>query len=149
MIDTSGKVYTFILRSEDDTLKRYLQGILNEYHLTAYPEMRVPESKKITIQVTDEAGNQVGGAILWAYWGWLEISILALEASVRGQGVGRRLMSYIEDLALNEGCHHLRVDAFEQEASFYQHLGYRAVGKLEDFPAGYCYYFMRKDLSTV
>lgn len=147
MANTSGKDYVFIQQGEDDTLKRYLQSILNEYHLTVYPEMRMPASKKIMIQVIDGDGNQVGGAILWAYWGWLEISILALEASARGQGVGRRLMSYIEDMARKEECRHLRVEAFEQEMDFYQRLGFRVVGQLDDFPAGYCYYFMRKDLA--
>jgi hypothetical protein len=32
--------------ADGDEIKRYLQGILNEHHETAYPLMEVPKSKK-------------------------------------------------------------------------------------------------------
>jgi GNAT superfamily N-acetyltransferase len=138
---------SFTVETDDgDAFKRYFQDILNEYHASAHPSMQVPESKRFLIRVTDETGETVGGALIWVYWGWLDVSVLALEPHVRGRGVGRQLMHVIEDKAREEGCARLRVEAFEEEAGFYQNLGYRIVGCPEDYPEGFAYYWMRKDL---
>ncbi|MBN1136220.1 MAG: GNAT family N-acetyltransferase [Anaerolineae bacterium] len=140
-------VYRFDVEVEgDDEFKRYLQRILNEHHETAYPLMEVPKSKRFMIRVTDEAGVVVGGALIWAYWGWLDFSLIALEKKVRGRGLGRQLMAVIEEKAREEGCTRIRVEAFEHEVGFYQRMGFRVVGQLEDYPEGHSYYWMRKDL---
>ncbi len=139
--------YNFGVQLADgDEFKHYLQKILNEYHEMAYPLMDVPKSNKFLVRVTDENDNVVGGAILWAYWGWVDVNLLALEKRVRGRGLGRQLMAVIEEKARKEGCSRIRVEAFGQEAGFYQRLGYRIVGYLEDYPEGYSYYWFRKDL---
>lgn len=132
--------------AEDDEFKHYLQGILNEHHETAYPLMEVPKSKKFVVRVTDEEGSLVGGALIWAYWGWLDISLVALEEEVRGRGWGRRLMAVIEEKAREENCRRIRVETFDNELGFYQRMGYRIVGHLEDYPEGYSTYWLRKDL---
>ena len=141
--------YCFALeREDDDEFKRYLQGILNEYHETAYPAMEVPHSRRFVIRVADGRGHVVGGALFWAYWGWLDVTLLALQEAARGRGLGRRLMAMIEEKARAEGCSHLRVETFEPELGFYQRLGYRIVGCLEDYPQGHSYYWLRKDLAV-
>jgi GNAT superfamily N-acetyltransferase len=132
--------------AEDDEFKHYLQGILNEHHKTAYPLMEVPKSKKFVVRVTDEKGSLVGGAIIWAYWGWLDVSLVALEEEVRGRGWGRQLMAVIEEKAREEECKRIRVETFGNELGFYQRMGYRIVGHLEDYPEGYSTYWLRKDL---
>jgi len=131
---------------EGNEFKRYLQGILNEHHETAYPLMEIPKSKKFMIRVIDEKDQVVGGAQMWAYWGWADISLLALEQQVRGCELGRQLMHAIENKAREEGCNRIRVETFENELEFYQRMGYRIVGHLEDYPEGYSYYWLRKDL---
>ena len=131
---------------EGDTFKYYLQQVLNKYHETQYPSMKVPQSKKYAFRVSDDAGKVVGGALLWVYWRWVDISLLALEERIRGHGLGKQLIQKIERKALEEGCTHIRVETFEHELSFYQKMGYRIVGHLEDYPEGYSYYWLRKDL---
>jgi GNAT superfamily N-acetyltransferase len=131
-----------------DEFNRYLQGILNAYHETAHPDIEVPQSKRFVLRVTDNQGLLVGGTLIWAYWGWVDVSLLALEPHVRGQGVGRRLVAAIEAKAREEGCSRLRVETFEHELGFYQGLGYRIIGHLEDYPQGCSYYWLRKDLAT-
>ena len=107
----------------------------------------MPQSRQFVIRVQDQAGKVVGGAILYTYWDWLEISLLALEEQARGQGLGRRLMALIEGVARKEGCTRIRTESFERETfGFYQKLGYQIVGRLEDYPEGYSYYWLRKDL---
>ena len=146
-INPADRYTCVVVQESSDDFKRYLQGILNAYHEVAYPAMRVPQSKCFVIRVHDRAGTVVGGAILYTYWGWLEISLLALEERARGQGLGRRLMALIEDLAREQGCTRIRTESFEQEAfGFYQKLGYQVVGRLEDYPEGYSYYWLRKDI---
>lgn len=147
MDQISGDEYKIsVQRSGDDQFKKYLQGILNKHHETAYPLMDVPESRKFIISIADKTGKVVGGALFWAYWGWLDVSLLAVEVDYRGLGLGRRLMSMIEKEALEEKCHKIRVETFENELGFYQKMGYREVGQLEDYPDGYTYYWMRKDI---
>lgn len=140
--------YCFTVESGSDaTLRHRLQQILNEYHQTAYPTMEVPTSRQFTLRLADEAGRIVGGALFWAYWGWLDVSLIAVSPEVRGRGLGRRLLAMIEDEARQQGCTRIRVETFEQEVGFYERLGYRIVGCLEDYPEGNSYYWMRKDLA--
>ena len=135
-----------VQEEEGDAFKHYLQGIMNEYH-EAFPAMQVPKSRRFILRATDDKGDIVGGAIIWIYWNWLEISLLALEKEVRGQGLGRRLMRVMEDKARAEGCTKARVEAFGHQAlGFYQKLGYQIVGKLEGYPEGFDYYWLRKGL---
>ena len=139
--------YTLSVEIDDgDEFKHYLQGILNAYHETAYPLMEIPRSRKFAIHVTDEQDRVVGGAQMWAYWGWADVSLLALEPEARGRGLGRQLMSAIESKAREQECYRIRVETFGNELGFYQKMGYRIVGHLEDYPEGYSYYWLRKDL---
>jgi GNAT superfamily N-acetyltransferase len=139
--------YTLSVEADEgDEFKRYLQGILNEYQETAYPLMEIPQSKRFMVRVTDESGRVVGGAQMWAYWGWADVSLVALEKDARGRGLGRRLMQAIEDQAREQGCYRMRVETFGNELGFYQRMGYRIVGQLEDYPEGYSYYWLHKDL---
>jgi GNAT superfamily N-acetyltransferase len=147
MTSFSEQGYDFTVQiADDDEFKHYLQEILNEHHETAYPLMDVPKSKKFMIRVTDEGGSIIGGALIWAYWGWLDVSLIALKEDVRGRGLGRQLMAVIEEKAREEECLRIRVETFGNELGFYQRMGYRIVGHLEDYPEGYSYYWLRKDL---
>jgi hypothetical protein len=46
-------------------------------------------------------------------------------------------MTVVEEKAREEGCNRIRVETFGHEVGFYQRLGYRIVGHLEDYPEGY------------
>ncbi len=136
--------YDVTMQEEDgDEFKLYLRKILNESDTSLQP----PKSRRFIVRVMDDRGDIAGGAIVWMYWGWLEITQLALEKEARGQGLGRRLMRAIEDKARAEGCARARVEVFGHQAlGFYQKLGYQIVGKLENYPEGFDYYWTCKDL---
>lgn len=143
------RMYAFAVGTEDGgVFKQHLESILNQHHETAYPLMETPDSKRFLVRVTDERDRLVGGAIIWTYWDWLDLSLLALEHEAPGYGVGRQLMDTIEAKAREEDCTRIRVETFEHEVGFYQSLGYRIVGHLEDYPQGYSYYWLRKDLAA-
>ena|SRR5690242_2249523 len=95
----------------------------------------------------DEAGEVLGGLLgeIWA--GWLHIRTLALAAPARGQGFGRELMQRAERYARERGCTNAFLDTFSFQARpFYEKLGYRVFGVLENHPAGHQHFFLAKRL---
>jgi GNAT superfamily N-acetyltransferase len=95
----------------------------------------------------DEAGEVLGGLLgeIWA--GWLHIRTLALAAPARGQGFGRELMQRAEAYARERNCTNAFLDTFSFQARpFYEKLGYRVFGVLENHPAGHQHFFMTKRL---
>ena len=95
----------------------------------------------------DESGEVLGGLLgdIWA--AWLHITTLAVAAPVRGQGFGQELMKRAEAYARQRGCTDAFLDTFSFEARpFYEKLGYRVFGTLENHPAGHQHYFMTKRL---
>jgi GNAT superfamily N-acetyltransferase len=97
--------------------------------------------------VRDETGEVLGGLLgdIWA--GWLHVRTLAVAAPARRQGFGRELMTRAESYARERGCTDAWLDTFSFQARpFYEKLGYRVFGTLENHPAGHRHYFMTKRL---
>jgi GNAT superfamily N-acetyltransferase len=94
-----------------------------------------------------ENGEVLGGLLgdIWA--AWLHVGTLAVAASMRGRGFGKELMKRAELYAVEHGCTNAFLDTFSFQARpFYEKLGYRVFGTLEDHPAGHRHYFMTKQL---
>jgi len=103
--------------------------------------------KPLAILIHNSEGCLVGGLIGRTMWGWVQIELLWIEASLRGAGHGRRLMAHAEAEARQRGCHHARLDTYSFQApGFYEKCGYRRIGTLEDFPVGHERYFYAKQL---
>ena len=67
--------------------------------------------------------------------GWLHVTDLWLEESLRGSGLGRRLIAMAEDDARDEGCRYVHLDSHSFQATdFYKKLGYEEFGRLADSP---------------
>ena len=79
-------------------------------------------------------------------WRWQFIEAAWVDAALRGQGTGRRLMQRAEAQARDWGCQAAWLDTFQAEA-FYLALGYERFGLLEDYPAGQPRAFLRKRLA--
>jgi GNAT superfamily N-acetyltransferase len=70
--------------------------------------------------------------------GWLHVTILWIEESLRSSGVGRRLMEMAEKEARDEGCRYVHLDSHSFQApDFYKKLGYQEFGRLKDAPLGH------------
>ena len=66
---------------------------------------------------------------------------LAVAAPVRGRGFGKELMKRAETYAVKRGCTDAFLDTFSFQARpFYEKLGYRVFGTLENHPVGHRYY---------
>ena len=95
----------------------------------------------------DTDGVVRGGLLAKAGRGWLHINTIWVDERVRGQGYGTQLMAAAEAEGLRRGCHSAYLDTFSFQARpFYERCGYKVFGTLEDFPAGYQRFFMRKAL---
>ena len=53
--------------------------------------------------VRDDAGAIVAGLLGGTYWGWLHIDILWVDATLRGQGYGCKLLTAAEQEAVRRG----------------------------------------------
>jgi GNAT superfamily N-acetyltransferase len=85
----------------------------------------------------DENGEILGGLLgeIWA--AWLHVRTLAVAAPARRQGFGKELMTRAESYARERGCTDAWLDTFSFQARpFYEKLGYRVFGTLENHPSG-------------
>ncbi len=101
----------------------------------------------IKILIRNINNQVVGGLIAAVFGGWMYISLLWMEESMRNQGYGARMMQMAEAEAIALGCQNAHVDTYSFEAKpFYDRLGYETFAILDDYPKGYCKYFMTKRL---
>ena len=100
----------------------------------------------LNLFVRDVHGNLIGGLTASTFWGWLAIDDLWLDESIRGQDIGTELMKKAEAEAIGRGCTSAQLSTFSFQAKgFYEKLGYRVIGALEDYPPGETFYWMRRD----
>lgn len=116
-------------------------------NLVAYNRSQAGEQpqRKVAVYARDERGTIVGGATGEVTWGWLYVEMLWVHEEYRGNGIGTRLMTDIEQLArkYNVVGFHLGTTDF-QALDFYLKSGYEVWGQLPDFPPGHTNYSLRK-----
>ena len=107
----------------------------------------ISDYRPLVALITDAGNTVIGG--LWGRtaFGWLVTEMLFVPEGLRGQGIGSQLMAQAEREALVRGCHSAWLDTFAFQArGFYERLGYRRFGELNDYPAGFSRCFMKKRL---
>ncbi|WP_414626970.1 GNAT family N-acetyltransferase [Aeromonas hydrophila] len=71
---------------------------------------------------------RAGGCSGHTYGNWLYIEYLWAASSLRGRGVGGRLLAAMEQAARERGCRFSQLDTFSFQAKpFYQARGYSVV----------------------
>ncbi len=106
-------------------------------------------SAPLSVTLKNDAGLTVGGLVGSTNWGWLHVELLAVDGSMRGRDYGSQLLIRAEQIALKRGCRYAFLDTFSFQArGFYEKHGYEVYGVLDDFPAGACRFFLKKDLAT-
>ena len=94
---------------------------------------------------SDEILGGLHGATMFSY---LWIDLLFIPESMRGIGIGRKLMAQAEAEALHRGCHAVTLDTFSFQArGFYERLGYSVFGILDDCPPGQSRFYLTKRLA--
>ncbi len=102
----------------------------------------------LVIPLRDQAKAVVGG--LWGVtlFRWLQIEMLFVPETMRGRGVGSALMAVAEAEARIRLCLGINLDTLSfQAAGFYEKLGFRRFGSLDDCPPGHQRLFLQKRLA--
>ena len=107
----------------------------------------VGEEEEFGIFVRDEDERVVAGASGSIWGGCCQVHAVWVEDDLRGRGLGRVLMTEAEAEARRRGCRLIMGLTYQVlTADFYDRLGYRIVGVIEDCPAGTATRWYRKDL---
>jgi len=92
----------------------------------------------------------VDDEILGGLWGktvydWMFVEYLIVPEALRGHDFGAQLMKAAEAIAMERGCVGAWLTTFSFQArGFYEKLGYRVFGELENSPDDNVRIFMRK-----
>jgi GNAT superfamily N-acetyltransferase len=90
-------------------------------------------------------GERQGG--LWgeSFYDWLFVKLFFIPDTLRGHGLGQRILTQAEEIAKARGCTGVWLDTFEFQArGFYEKLGYTVFGTINDFPKGFSRFFLQK-----
>ncbi|SDJ35420.1 GNAT family N-acetyltransferase [Aliiruegeria lutimaris] len=130
------------VRSDLDRLKAGFR----EYELLAIPGLP-PESedRRFAAFARSDAGVIIGGIEANIYWDGVEIELLWVAAEHRGEGLGRQLLSQVEQAAIERGAGIAFLKTVGA-GGFYESMGYEVYGVLEDRPKGTRLYHMKKRL---
>ena len=126
----------------DDNPRRFIDDGINLYNLA---DTGIPEYFPANFVLRSDRGEALVGLLAMIWGGWLRVGTLWVSELARRQGHGSRLLQAAEDYARERGCIGVCLDTFSFQARpFYEKLGYRVFGTLENHPAGHQHYFMTK-----
>ena len=105
------------------------------------------ESIPIGIYYEDDQGRKLAGLTGSAYGNWFSIDFLFVSDSLRGQGIGKKILLAAEEEARNKGCKFafVNTNAFQAPA-FYEKAGYQCVFTLKEFTCHGAKYYYTKTL---
>ncbi|MFN3068142.1 GNAT family N-acetyltransferase [Serratia sp. J2] len=105
-------------------------------------------NKNIGVFVLDDQGNKLAGLTGSTVGRWLSIELLWVSDTLRGEGVGRKIIQTAEQQAIAAGCRYARVDTFSFQARpFYEKQGYQLQMTLHNYPVEHERYFFTKTLT--
>lgn len=104
-------------------------------------------SEPLAVDVLDDSGNLIGGAVAAVHLTWLFIHMLWLPENLRGGGTGTQVLRTLEQEALARGAKRAILDTMSFQAEgFYARRGYTECGRVPNFASGYDRIYMIKDL---
>lgn len=106
-----------------------------------------PGFEPIAVFARESSGELVAGASGYINWSWLNVSLLWVSATQRGQRLGALLLSGIEEEAIKRGCTDAHLSTFSYQAlDFYKANGYEIFAELPNYPDEHKKILMKKRL---
>ena len=100
------------------------------------------------IFLRDDNGELRAGLDGFTWGGYAKVEYLWVEESLRGRGLGRRLMEAAIDEARERGCDVIVVDTHTFQApGLYRTLGFEEVGRTEGTPRGWGQVYFARSLT--
>ncbi|MET3195573.1 GNAT family N-acetyltransferase [Bacillus sp. OAE603] len=126
----------------------YIRNKVIEYNLAMLPDEVKQASFNVSCILKNDTGEIVGGITGTIVWYHLHIDYLWVDNALRGKGYGEKLLQHIEKTAIENNCRLILLDTFSFQApDFYQKLGFKVVGIVEDHPKGFKQYYLEKKLT--
>ena len=139
----------------DEQAEDFVTSRLVDYNKQQSPIVRErfqPENLRATpLAVYAYDGDRLVGGCTGStveLWKWLTIDIMWVDESLRGHGLGARLLAAVEEQAIRRGCRWSKLNTWDVQAPrFYERCGYQEYGREVDYPPGHTNFLLRKDLS--
>jgi GNAT superfamily N-acetyltransferase len=107
-----------------------------------------PADRRPLAIMIQQDGKLIGGLFGRTSFRRLFVELLFVPESLRGQGIGQKLLAQAEAEAKARGCLGLWLETLSADAHrFYLRNGLKVFGQIEDYPPGNTRYFLSKDWS--
>lgn len=119
-------------------------------HLRAFNtgRARLTDGHDLAVFLHRDAGRLAAGISGWLWGEVLEIEYLWVSETLRGGGIGRKLLQILENEARERGGKRVVLDTFDFQApDFYLRQGYEVFEVIKGFGEGHQKYFLRKNLN--
>lgn len=135
------------VQPSEEELKVIRDGI-NEYNAPYLPDIGAFDSGfRFVINATSESGDFLGGLQASIAWNYCVLELFWLTEKTRGKGIGSKLIEQLVIFAREKGLEHIRTETLDFQAKpFYEKLGFRVYGELDNIPKGHKSYFLVKVL---
>ncbi|MFJ6706548.1 MULTISPECIES: GNAT family N-acetyltransferase [unclassified Streptomyces] len=145
MANDHGNGPTLTVGERDTDLNKKLDEGLTAFNAAA---TGVAEQGTLSVKVTDEAGELIGGLAAWTWGGLCGIALLWVREDSRKDGWGSKILRAAEEEVLRRGCDRVTVSSFTFQApEFYQRHGYVETGRTLGIPGGHEDVHMYKSLT--
>ena len=95
----------------------------------------IPPARELTVQLLDSSGELAAGMSGWTWGLAAGISLSWVRETLRGDGLGARLLAEFEAEARSRGCTRVFVTSFTFQApGFYERHGYRELFRWQGVP---------------
>jgi len=146
---SNGEMVLLLSTGENpDVRKEIHEGIkaFNDAISEPHRKARKGGVRPLLVILRDQNGRLLGGLIADTYWSWLDVDDFWLNEKVRGGGLGRLMLHTAEKEAISRGCLYAKIETFSFQArGFYEKCGYQVIGRLDQYPPGGSFFWMRKD----
>ncbi|MEP6571748.1 MAG: GNAT family N-acetyltransferase [Gemmatimonadota bacterium] len=110
----------------------------------------IDDGRTLGVFLRDESRNIVAGATGHTWGDTCELRQVWVASSLRGRGLGSRLIAEAEGEAIRRGCQQLVLTTHSFQApDFYRKLGFDVVSEVLDYPRGHSHLVLVKRLLPV